>query len=78
MNAPTKKTLIIKPRAYNGNLDLNEAVKIWTSLQSSINEIYNKNQSTLSFEELYRSAYNLCLGMKSITLHNFKSLTVFS
>ncbi len=65
MNVPQKKGITIKPRAYISNLDINEATKIWMSLQSSINEIYNKNQSALSFEELYRSAYNLCLGIHS-------------
>ena len=37
------------------------ATQTWEALASAIDEIYNRNASQLSFEELYRNAYNLVL-----------------
>ncbi|KAK9064550.1 hypothetical protein SSX86_015932 [Deinandra increscens subsp. villosa] len=37
------------------------ADKTWRLLEHAINEIYNQNASGLSFEELYRNAYNMVL-----------------
>ena len=42
-------------------MDATQAQHIWTSLRRAIDEIHNKNASVLSFEELYRNAYNLVL-----------------
>ncbi len=42
-------------------MDLAGAQRVWQDLAKSIDEIYKKNASRLSFEELYRSAYNLVL-----------------
>ena len=42
-------------------MDAKAANKIWMALRSAIDEIHNKNASSLSFEELYRNAYNLVL-----------------
>lgn len=39
-------------------VDFNE---VWEILSQSLNEIHNKNASTLSFEALYRNAYKLVL-----------------
>ena len=33
----------------------------WLSLADAMDEIHNRNASSLSFEELYRNAYNLVL-----------------
>ena len=41
----------------------------WNSLSKSLREIHTKNASTLSFEELYRSAYKLVLKKKGETLY---------
>lgn len=38
-----------------------QAEKIWRLLDNAISEIYSRNASRLSFEELYRNAYNLVL-----------------
>lgn len=35
--------------------------KSWTTLKNAIDKIYQKQVSTLSYEELYRNAYNLVL-----------------
>jgi cullin 3 len=42
-------------------MDSAQAQGIWESLSKAIDEIHNKNASALSFEELYRNAYNLVL-----------------
>ncbi|KAI4216881.1 MAG: hypothetical protein LQ351_000830 [Letrouitia transgressa] len=51
----------------------NEAVDFereWKSLSLSLREIHTKNASTLSFEELYRTAYKLVLKKKGETLYD--------
>jgi len=35
--------------------------KTWKVIEEAINEIHNQNASGLSFEELYRNAYNMVL-----------------
>jgi hypothetical protein len=35
-------------------MDSSSAVETWLLLENAIDEIYNKNASVLSFEELYR------------------------
>lgn len=42
---------------------------IWTVLSSSLREIHTKNASSLSFEELYRSAYKIVLLAKGDDLY---------
>jgi len=42
-------------------MDSNSAEQTWEDLANAIDEIYNRNASQLSFEELYRNAYNLVL-----------------
>lgn len=40
-------------------LEPQEATAIWEALKGAIAQIHARNASQLSFEELYRSAYNL-------------------
>ena len=42
-------------------MDRPQAEQNWTKLGSAIDEIHSRNASDLSFEELYRNAYNLVL-----------------
>mmetsp|Transcript_9335 Transcript_9335/g.19083 ORF Transcript_9335/g.19083 Transcript_9335/m.19083 type:complete len:765 (+) Transcript_9335:530-2824(+) len=42
-------------------MDKTGAEQIWASLGDAIDEIHHRNASSLSFEELYRNAYNLVL-----------------
>lgn len=42
-------------------MDRTVAQQTWGALANAIDEIYNRNASQLSFEELYRNAYNLVL-----------------
>ena len=41
--------------------DASWAQNTWGVIKGALTEIYSKNASALSFEELYRSAYNMCL-----------------
>ena len=52
-----KKKFVIKPFRPNAAIDATQAEKIWESLNLAINEIHNKNASSLSFEELYRYVF---------------------
>ncbi|KAJ3199286.1 hypothetical protein HDU67_002940, partial [Dinochytrium kinnereticum] len=45
-------------------------VDAWEILSTAIKEIYKKNASKLSFEELYRNAYNIVLNKKGDQLYN--------
>jgi cullin 3 len=55
---------------------------IWTLLKSAIQEIQKKNNSGLSFEELYRNAYTMVLhkygerlytGLKEVVTHHLEN-----
>jgi cullin 3 len=69
-------------------MDRSDAMATWEILGRAIDEIYNRNASQLSFEELYRYAYNLVLhkhgdllyeGVASkITQHLTQTLQVLS
>ncbi|KAL9183411.1 hypothetical protein ACHAXT_005198 [Thalassiosira profunda] len=58
-NPPRKFT--IKPFRSYTQMDDASAHQTFASLASAMDEIHNRNASTLSFEELYRNAYNLVL-----------------
>lgn len=58
-NNPRKFT--IKPFRSFAQMDITMARQTFASLASAMDEIHNRNASTLSFEELYRNAYNLVL-----------------
>ena len=44
----------LRPFRAHCQMDKEQAQNIWKSLSSAVTEIYNKNASLLSFEELYR------------------------
>eukprot|EP00536_Pseudo-nitzschia_multiseries_P002807 jgi/Psemu1/322715/estExt_fgenesh1_pg.C_390014 len=50
-------------------MDKTVASQIWNVLAKAIDEIYNRNASQLSFEELYRNAYNLVLHKHGTLLY---------
>ncbi|CAJ2665650.1 cullin-3A-like [Trifolium pratense] len=56
-----KRSIVIEPYRHRVALDPNYAEKTWKILEHAIHEIYNHNSSQLSFEELYRNAYNMVL-----------------
>ena len=52
---------VIKPMKHHNSMDKSQAAEVWRCLARAIDEIYNRNASSLSFEELYRFGYNLCM-----------------
>lgn len=61
MSAPKKRTFQIEAFKHRVVVDPKYAEKTWNILEHAIHEIYNHNASGLSFEELYRNAYNMVL-----------------
>eukprot|EP00854_Cymbomonas_tetramitiformis_P023528 gene23528-28485_t len=51
----------IEPFRHKVDLDPQYAEKTWKVLEDAIHEIHNHNAFGLSFEELYRNAYNMVL-----------------
>lgn len=51
-------------------MDISAAGQTWEQLANAIDEIYNRNASQLSFEELYRNAYNLVLHKHGTLLYD--------
>ena len=79
----TKKKFTIKPFWPNAQMSSEQADKNWRILESAISEIHRHNASSLSFEELYRTAYNLVLhkhgerlyrGVQEILLTHIREL----
>mmetsp|Transcript_16824 Transcript_16824/g.22614 ORF Transcript_16824/g.22614 Transcript_16824/m.22614 type:complete len:732 (-) Transcript_16824:417-2612(-) len=65
-----KEKFVIKPFRPHCQMDNNQAQEIWQDLSLAIHEIHNQNASSLSFEELYRNAYNLVLHKHGELLYN--------
>ncbi|XP_059450028.1 cullin-3A-like [Corylus avellana] len=61
MSAPKKKNFQIEAFKHRVVVDPKYPEKTWKILEHAIHEIYNHNASGLSFEELYRNAYNMVL-----------------
>ncbi|XP_019185705.1 PREDICTED: cullin-3A-like [Ipomoea nil] len=61
MSAPKKRNIQIEAYKHRVVVDPKYAEKTWKILEHAIHEIYNHNASGLSFEELYRNAYNMVL-----------------
>lgn len=58
---PGKKDTKMRIRAFPMSMDEKFVQSIWTLLRNAIQEIQKKNNSGLSFEELYRNAYTMVL-----------------
>mmetsp|Transcript_24773 Transcript_24773/g.34140 ORF Transcript_24773/g.34140 Transcript_24773/m.34140 type:complete len:740 (-) Transcript_24773:166-2385(-) len=63
-------TYKIEPFKLRVNLDPQYAEKTWNFLENAIHEIHNMNSCGLSFEELYRNAYNMVLHNHGDHLYN--------
>lgn len=61
MSAQKKRNFQIEAFKHRVVVDPKYAEKTWKVLEHAIHEIYNHNASGLSFEELYRNAYNMVL-----------------
>ncbi|KAL7505493.1 hypothetical protein ACHAXN_003192 [Cyclotella atomus] len=59
----SNKKFSIKPfrHSFTTSMDQSTAMSAFSSLSTAIDEIHSRNASLLSFEELYRNAYNLVL-----------------
>ncbi|XP_033207109.1 cullin-3 isoform X2 [Belonocnema kinseyi] len=57
----TKKESKMRIRAFPTTMDEKYVENIWALLKNAIQEIQKKNNSGLSFEELYRNAYTMVL-----------------
>ncbi|XP_063729790.1 cullin-3-A-like [Symsagittifera roscoffensis] len=63
-------------KAFPMNMDDQLVDNIWKLLRDSIIEIQKKNNSGLSFEELYRNAYTMVLHKHGVKLYNGLQETV--
>ncbi|KAE9597373.1 putative cullin [Lupinus albus] len=61
MSNQKKRNFQIEAFKHRVVMDPKYADKTWKILEHAIHEIYNHNASGLSFEELYRNAYNMVL-----------------
>ncbi|KAL7298835.1 hypothetical protein TKK_0008574 [Trichogramma kaykai] len=78
-SALPKKESKMRIRAFPTSMDERYVENIWTLLKNAIQEIQKKNNSSLSFEELYRNAYTMVLhkygerlytGLKEVITHH--------
>mmetsp|Transcript_7296 Transcript_7296/g.15933 ORF Transcript_7296/g.15933 Transcript_7296/m.15933 type:complete len:735 (+) Transcript_7296:259-2463(+) len=77
MSGVKRGPIKIEPFRHPISMDPNYADKTWKVLEEAIREIHNQNASGLSFEELYRNAYNMVLHKYGDRLYNglIKTLT---
>ena len=75
MSAPRSK-FVIQPFKHNQQMDEEYANRTWQTLHDAIREIHRQNASGLSFEELYRNAYNMVLHKFGDKLYNGLSDTI--
>ena len=73
--APQKK-FVIKSMKNMTAMDVATAQLTWASISLAIDEIYNKNASSLKFEEVYRAGYTLVLHKYGEMLYNEVAGTV--
>ena len=59
MQKPSR--FVIQPFKHSQQMDEDYANRTWETLHDAIREIHRQNASGLSFEELYRNAYNMVL-----------------
>eukprot|EP01116_Phalansterium_solitarium_P016027 TRINITY_DN3623_c0_g1_i1.p1 TRINITY_DN3623_c0_g1~~TRINITY_DN3623_c0_g1_i1.p1 ORF type:complete len:724 (-),score=229.24 TRINITY_DN3623_c0_g1_i1:473-2644(-) len=81
----SKPKITIKPFKHQVQMDPDYAEKTWNLLKGAIREIHKQNASGLSFEELYRNAYNMVLhkygdklytGLQSVVEEHLKHVSV--
>ncbi|BDA49097.1 Cullin-3 [Coccomyxa sp. Obi] len=70
MSSSKKKGFKIEPFKHPVKLDPSYGEKTWKVLEDAIHEINNHNASGLSFEELYRNAYNMVINKFGDRLYN--------
>lgn len=74
---PTNKFLVNRDKMRDASLQKAQALQYWETIKDAIHKIYNKEASSLSYEELYRTAYHLVLHKHGQMLYdNVKDTTV--
>ncbi|XP_022170052.1 cullin-3 isoform X1 [Myzus persicae] len=82
MNGVPKKRTNLRIKAFPMSMDDKLIDNIWVLLKNAIQEIQKKNNSGLSFEELYRNAYTMVLlkhgeklytGMKEAVINHLEN-----
>ena len=68
--SPVTPKFVIQPFKHNQRMDEEYANRTWQTLHNAIREIHRQNASGLSFEELYRNAYNMVLHKFGDKLYN--------
>ncbi|XP_059478079.1 cullin-3 [Neocloeon triangulifer] len=68
-SGPPKREGKMRIRAFPANMDEKYVDTIWSLLKNAIQEIQKKNNSGLSFEELYRNAYTMVLHKRGERLY---------
>ncbi|CAL4108243.1 unnamed protein product, partial [Meganyctiphanes norvegica] len=77
-----KETQKMRIRAFPMSMDERFVENIWQLLKNAIQEIQRKNNSGLSFEELYRNAYTMVLhkhgerlytGLRDVVTHHLEN-----
>ncbi|KXJ15047.1 cullin-3 [Exaiptasia diaphana] len=71
-----KETTKMRIRAFPMTMDEKYVEDIWNLLKNAIQEIQKKNNSGLSFEELYRNAYTMVLHKHGERLYNGLKIVV--
>ena len=70
MAANRRERFVIAPFRHNSQMNEEFATQTWETLHRAIHEINKQNASALSFEELYRNAYNMVLHKFGDKLYN--------
>ncbi|XP_031564739.1 cullin-3-B-like, partial [Actinia tenebrosa] len=70
MSMRADKKTKMRIRAFPMTMDEKYVEDIWNLLKNAIQEIQKKNNSGLSFEELYRNAYTMVLHKHGERLYN--------
>lgn len=70
MSTRKREKFVISSYKQPAQMDNKTAQRVWGSLRSAISQIHNQDASLLSFEELYRFAYNLVLHQHGELLYN--------
>ena len=82
-NLPQHKFHVNRDKMRDANMQRSQAQQHWETIQDAIYKIYNKQASSLSYEELYRTAYSLVLHkhgqmlydrVKETTIHLLKPI----
>ena len=74
---PSNKFLVNRDKMRESNMSRDQASTNWDTIRDAIHKIYMKEASTLSYEELYRTAYHLVLYKHGQMLYdNVKDTTV--